>query len=60
MLKTQNCGELHKEHAGKKITLMNQKWYKIIYKYHTHIWWLLAPSVIIHALIAILHRLAGG
>ena len=40
--------------------LMRLKWYKPLYKYHVYIWWLLVPSVVIHAVIAILHRLSGG
>jgi uncharacterized membrane protein YagU involved in acid resistance len=40
--------------------LINKKWYKLLYKYHSHVWWLLVPSVVIHAIIAIMHKLAGG
>jgi cytochrome b561 len=40
--------------------LVNKKWFKTIYKYHTYIWWLLGPSVLIHAVIALLHKLSGG
>jgi len=40
--------------------LENKKWYKSLYKYHTYVWWILVPSVLIHAVIALLHKLAGG
>jgi cytochrome b561 len=40
--------------------LVNNKWFKTLHKYHTYIWWLLGPSVLIHAVIALLHKLAGG
>jgi hypothetical protein len=40
--------------------LMRMNWYKPVYKYHSYIWWLLAPSVLIHAVITIIHRLLGG
>jgi hypothetical protein len=40
--------------------LMNKKWFKTCYKYHSYIWWVLAPSVLIHAVIAIMHKLSGG
>ena len=40
--------------------LESQKWYKSIYKYHSYIWWVLIPSVLIHFIIVILHILAGG
>jgi cytochrome b561 len=45
-----------------KITkpLINKNWFKALYKYHTYLWWLLAPAVLIHAVFAILHKLAGG
>ena len=39
---------------------MHRGWYVYWYRYHSYIWWLFAPSLIIHAVIAILHRLAGG
>ena len=40
--------------------LMNKKWFKTLYKYHSYIWWILTPSVLIHATMALLHKLAGG
>jgi hypothetical protein len=40
--------------------LVNKKWFKTIYKYHSAIWWLLAPSVLIHAVLALLHIISGG
>jgi cytochrome b561 len=40
--------------------LINKKWFKTLYKFHSNIWWLLAPSVVIHAVIALLHKLSGG
>jgi hypothetical protein len=46
--------------------LMNKSWFKPLYKYHAYIWWLLVPSVVVHAVIAIsryiamLHHLPGG
>jgi hypothetical protein len=45
-------------HLTKPLT--NKKWFKLLYKYHSYVWWLLMPSVAIHATLAILHRLAGG
>jgi cytochrome b561 len=41
-------------------SLVEKKWFKRLYKYHSYIWWILAPSVLIHAVIALLHKFAGG
>ena len=40
--------------------LIDKNWFKWLYRYHSYVWWLLAPSVLIHAVIAILHKLSGG
>ena len=40
--------------------LTKKKWFIQLYRYHSYVWWLLAPSVLIHAILAILHKLAGG
>jgi hypothetical protein len=39
---------------------INQKWFKLLYRYHSYFWWVLIPSVLIHFVIVILHILAGG
>jgi hypothetical protein len=41
-------------------SMVKAKWYKGIYRYHSYLWWVLMPSVIIHAFFAIAHRLSGG
>jgi hypothetical protein len=41
-------------------SLLKWTWYKFLYRYHSYIWWVLMPSVIIHAVLAILHTLSGG
>lgn len=33
--------------------LMKHKWYQRVYKNHCYLWWVLIPSVIIHAVLAI-------
>ena len=45
-----------------KITrpLVNKKWFKLLYKYHSYVWWLAVPSVLIHGVVALLHKLSGG
>jgi hypothetical protein len=40
--------------------LTKTSWYKPLYKYHSYIWCILFPSFLIHATLAIAHRLAGG
>jgi cytochrome b561 len=41
-------------------SLVGKKWFKLLYKYHSYVWWILVPSVLIHAVIALLHKFAGG
>jgi hypothetical protein len=41
-------------------SLTNHKWFRLLYKYHSYLWWVLIPSVLIHAVTVILHILAGG
>jgi hypothetical protein len=41
-------------------SLVKQDWYQFLYRYHSYIWWVLGPSVLIHAILATLHTLAGG
>jgi hypothetical protein len=40
--------------------LTNKSWFKSWYKTHSYVWWLLMPSILVHFVIAIAHRLAGG
>jgi hypothetical protein len=40
--------------------LMNRHWYKKLYTYHSHLWWILMPSLIVHAFFAFAHKLSGG
>lgn len=39
---------------------INQKWFKLLYGYHSYFWWVLIPSVLIHFVIVILQVLPGG
>ena len=39
---------------------MNHGWYLFWYKYHSYVWWLFAPSLILHAVFTIVHILLGG
>ena len=40
---------------------MTQKgWYKSLSRYHSYIWWLLLPAFAVHAVIAMIHKVAGG
>ena len=39
---------------------INQKWFKLLYRYHSYFWWVLIPSVLIHFVVVILHIVAGG
>ena len=41
-------------------SLTKKSWYNSVYKYHSYVWWVFVPSVVLHAIIAILQRLAGG
>jgi hypothetical protein len=41
-------------------SLAQHRWHKFIYKYHSYTWWVLAPSILVHVAIAILHRLSSG
>jgi cytochrome b561 len=41
-------------------SMVEKKWFKLLYKYHSYLWWILVPSVLIHAVIALLHIFAGG
>jgi hypothetical protein len=36
------------------------RWFRYLYKNHSYVWWLLAPSFLVHASLATLHRIAGG
>jgi hypothetical protein len=47
---------------GSKLTrpLMRSEWFKRLYRYHSYIWWVFVPSVTVHAIFGILHRIAGG
>jgi len=40
--------------------LMQQRWHKVLYKYHSYVWWVLGPSILIHACLALAHKIAGG
>ena len=40
--------------------LMQKSWYNFLYKYHTYVWWLFLPSLAVHVIFAIIHKLAGG
>lgn len=33
--------------------IMKLKWFQRVYKYHCYLWWILIPSVIIHATFAL-------
>jgi hypothetical protein len=47
---------------GSKLTrpLMSRGWFKGLYRYHSYVWWVFVPSVTVHAVLGILHRLSGG
>ena len=47
---------------GLKLTqgLTQRACFKSLYKYHSYIWWVAIPSIIAHAILAVLHHLAGG
>ena len=40
--------------------LMKYKGYQQFYKFHNYLWWVFIPSIILHAVIAIVHVLTGG
>jgi hypothetical protein len=40
--------------------ITKKSWFKSLYKTHSYVWWLLMPSILVHFVIAISHRLAGG
>jgi hypothetical protein len=33
--------------------IMKHKWYQRVYKFHCYLWWILIPSVIVHAIFAL-------
>jgi len=35
------------------VGLMKRNWYQHYYKYHCYLWWVLATSVIVHAVFAV-------
>ncbi len=41
-------------------SLIHKSWYRPLYKYHTYIWWVLLPSVIVHVIFTVSHILSGG
>jgi hypothetical protein len=47
---------------GLKLTqsLTHRSGFKSLYKYHSYIWWVAIPSIITHAVLSLLHRLAEG
>ncbi len=34
--------------------------FKSLNRFHSYIWWIAVPSIVVHAVLALLHHLAGG